>query len=124
MATDEEVREYKQGLADELRDQRSEIVNGFDYAQRLVMLTNEINGWYDSERSFGDDIALIHSEASEALEAYRKDLGHGEIASELADIVVRVLDTAERHDVNLGYWLTGKMSENIDRGYRHGGRKL
>lgn len=29
------------------------------------------HGWWDEERSFGDIVALCHSELSEALEAYR-----------------------------------------------------
>ena len=30
------------------------------------------HGWYDTERTFGDFIALVHSEVSEAFEAYRR----------------------------------------------------
>jgi GNAT superfamily N-acetyltransferase len=39
--------------------------------QADVRAVNEANGWFDDERSFGDDIALAHSELSEMLDAYR-----------------------------------------------------
>lgn len=39
--------------------------------QAEVHAINIEKGWFDDERSFGDGIALLHSEASEALEAYR-----------------------------------------------------
>ena len=95
-------------------------------------------GWWDQERTFGDLIALIHSELSEALEAYRErgletwstlrmDEGAGPItlssisdldtlkarlgeaalekpegvASELADVVIRVADMAEFYGMDL-----------------------
>ena len=62
------------------------------------------HGWWDQERTFGDLIALVHSELSEALEAYRVcgivDCPHEHtegagVASELADVVIRVADMAE-----------------------------
>ena len=48
------------------------------------------HGWWDEERSFGDLIALVHSELSEALEAFG-------VAIELADVVIRVADMAEHY---------------------------
>ena len=68
------------------------------------------HGWWDEERSFGDLIALVHSELSEALEAYRVcgivDCPHEHtegagVASEFADVVIRVADMAEWYGVEL-----------------------
>ena len=66
-------------------------------------------GWYDTESTFGDQIARIHSGLSRALEAYRAqgifpgeaaDSGlFGEVAEELADMVIRVAEMAEHFEV-------------------------
>lgn len=99
---------------------------------------NVANGWFTEERSFGDDIALLHSEVSEAYEEYRKGspisycyseritldgqtkpLG---IPSELADIIVRVLDTAKRYDIDMDKIMAEKLAYNRTRGFRHGGK--
>lgn len=81
----------------------------------------------------GEDIALIHSEASEALEDIRSDkwnptydeklkpLGVG---SELADIIIRVLAFAGKHDIDLGDMLVRKMLYNETRPHKHGGKVL
>ena len=42
--------------------------------QREAHAIAKEHGWWDEERTFGDLIALIHSEASEALEGYRRNL--------------------------------------------------
>lgn len=89
-------------------------------------------------------IALIHSEASEALEAYRdkiwsdtrpptledddrdadtpgKPIGVG---PELADILIRVLDTADIWGIDIEYEMRRVLAYGWTRPYQHGGRTL
>lgn len=72
-------------------------------------------------------LALIHSEASEALEVVRKapdDELRAELAKELADIVIRVFDLAEACGIGIESAVRNKQLENEQRPHRHGGRRL
>jgi NTP pyrophosphatase (non-canonical NTP hydrolase) len=86
-----------------------------------IRQVNMANGWYDTPRPFGDDIALLHSEISEAYEAYRKD-DNENLAEEMADIFIRLLDTCDRYDIDLYRQFRAKLEINKLRGYKHGGK--
>ena len=127
--------------------------------QAEVTMVNQANGWHEDDRTVGDDLALLHSEVSEALEAYRDHglddvtVGHpcscdepraglfqhlcakcgnympGAIkpegfGSELADVLIRLLDTCERRGVDLHAEYVRKVAYNRTRGHRHGGKRL
>lgn len=94
-------------------------------------------------------LMLIVSEASEALEVYRKKdldptlcyaidpITHAYVpytdgdptvkpegvGSELADIVIRVFDLARRAKINIVAEIRRKMRHNKTRPYRHGGKR-
>lgn len=73
------------------------------------------------DRNFGEIIALIHSELSEALEGHRKSLPDAHLPHrssaevEFADVLIRLLDAAAGFGYDLGGAFVEKMVYNAER---------
>jgi len=145
---------------------------------QLVHENAKENGWWDEPRTFGEIIALIHSEASEALEEHRNGHMPNEtyyshtdkhpsvvgksicdmdiskdiiilcqysctistkiifeadrytmnkpegIPTELADIVIRVMDYCGHEGIDLEKAILEKHEYNKTRPFKHGGKKI
>ena len=116
----------------------------------LNQLTKDIHktacakGWWDENiinipdcpkiipRSIGDQFSNFHAEISEAWEEYRNGHGMNEIyykdnkpegvPIELADCIIRILDTCGAYDIDIKEALRIKMEYNKNREYRHGNK--
>ena len=105
--------------------------------KKLIRESHDIaksKGWWDEKRDVPHCLALIHSEVSEALEAYRK---HGlelwyekdrnnkpeGISFELADTIIRICDLAGYLEIDLEKAIKEKISYNKGRSYRHGSKR-
>lgn len=99
---------------------------------------------FDGPRTVPEMLVMLHSEVSEALEEWRtfgdvrahsnvlgRSDGSGEtiakpvgVPAELVDVLIRLLDTAARWNIDLWAEFQKKMAYNWTRPYQHGGRTL
>lgn len=96
--------------------------------------TSKSKGFYDKPRTFGDIIALCHSELSEALEEYRQWGGDYRIyynnskpegvPIELADVIIRIADFCGANKIDLEEAVREKLKYNKTRPYRHGDKVI
>lgn len=82
-------------------------------------------GWWNRHRGFPELLCLLHSEVSEALDAYRKlkppyTLSNDKIVEELADVVIRLWDICGQYGIDISAAVLKKHFKNLRRPYRHG----
>lgn len=103
--------------------------------QKEVHENAKVHGWWENPPTIGELLMLITTEVAEAFEEVRKgkevnetyyaDNGKMEgVPSELADIVIRVMDLCEHYGIDLEKVILEKHEFNKTRPYKHGGKKL
>lgn len=115
-------------LMDDLTSLEQQALDGLRAAQELAHATATNAGWYCDPRTgktitrnFGEVVALMHSELSEALEADRKGLKDDKLPHrdgrevEFADLIIRVLDTAVALGLDVPGALIEKNRYNVNR---------
>ena len=79
--------------------------------------------WFENDYKIPAILALITSETSEALEAFRKRDSNN-FAEECADQIIRVLDLTAGLGIDIDYQIKKKLEKNKTRGYRHGNKRV
>jgi len=119
-----------------------EIPHGFSVLNQLADHVWEVaksKGFHDEPVPMAESSSNLHSEVSEMWEAYRlnklhepcdkaakmKTMGLPELTcleEELADIVIRALDTAREHKIDIARAVLAKDAYNQQRPHRNGGK--
>lgn len=118
--------ETKQNLSEVLD---YEFITHLNRKAKEIYDTAVSKGWYEKPREDGTVLMLMVSELAEALEGLR----HGNPPSdkipefsaaeeELADCIIRILDTCHFKGWRIGEAIIAKMEMNKGRAYKHGGK--
>lgn len=149
---DENTEEYFTSKLNSLGS-NDDFAIGFYLLQNIMHQIAKSKGWHTPSKTFGEQIVMMHSELSEAIEEYRREDGNATkiwhshpqtvrtdndgcielvttgskpegVPIELADLFIRLLDVCELYNINLLEATLQKAQYNLSRSQRHGNKKI
>jgi NTP pyrophosphatase (non-canonical NTP hydrolase) len=94
-------------------------LNGLNAYMTQVRELVDAKGFSSDEEQIWQMLALIHTEISEAADAYKKGRSYNEVGIELADAIIRILHLCSALDVDIEALYQAKMIRNWQRPYRY-----
>lgn len=93
---------------------------GLNLKMQEVRQMADAKGFSAEEERIWEMLALIHSEISEATNAYKKGEPLEEVGEELIDGIIRILHLLSALDLDAEALYQRKMAENWGRPYKYG----
>ena len=89
--------------------------NGLNRKMAQVRALTDAKGFSSDPERIWEMLALIHSEVSEATDAYKKGEAWDHVGEELIDAVIRILHLLSALDLDAEALFEAKMAENWKR---------
>ena len=93
---------------------------GFNLKMREVRQMTDAKGFSAEEGRIWEMLALVHSEISEATDAYKKGRPWEEVGEELIDAIIRILHLLSVLEVDAEALYQRKMAKNWERPHKYG----
>jgi len=93
--------------------------NGLNAYMIQVRELVDTKGFSSDESNVWQMLALIHTEVSEAADAFKKGHSYDEVGTELADAIIRILHLCSALGVDIETLFQAKMDKNWQRPYRY-----